>query len=95
MKQKESPCLTCWGFTHAKFKNTEIMRCSTLEKDLSSLSEQCNRFEKRDGPSLPDMREMAWILTKSNKAGYIKPDFELKKNKEGEDESDSVLPAHR
>ena len=84
--KKEPLCHSCSWFSRVVFTDgSEHRTCGQFHKlKIKNLATHCTDYSKKDEPSLKDMKAMAWILTQSSQAGYIKPDLTFQKKKEEE-----------
>ncbi|MEK6886217.1 MAG: hypothetical protein AABW88_00110 [Nanoarchaeota archaeon] len=73
-------CQDCRFLDKTIFKNkTGRAYCRKRYENLSSYAIACRQYQSLSEPSLDDMYKSAWIITKSNKAGYVSPSFEFDK----------------
>ena len=69
--------------------------CKKLYQFLHSYAVRCRQYQDIRQPSLDDMYQSAWILTKSKQAGYMSPTLNFDAPKEGSDVRRNVNDSDR
>ena len=71
--KKNGLCGNCRFLDQAVFQSGQQRRyCSKFYVELKSEAIICKWYQPTDQPSLQDMYNSAWIITKNKKAGFVK-----------------------